>query len=184
MTALIRGVGDALGRYGSLEACFLEGCGAAGRDLLDPLARFVGELTGGERSSRGGLLPNPEGGSACKRLNLYLRWMIRSDRVDPGVWKGIPASKLLIPLDTHMHRLGRMLGFTARKNADLAAMRDVTGAFREIAPDDPVRYDFSLTHAAIRSRGDRGELLRVLGLEEAMTGATPGSRGTNRPEVC
>jgi len=89
-------------------------------------------------------------GSACKRLLMYLRWMVRKDEVDPGGWEGIPPSKLLVPVDTHMHRIARKLRFTRRKQANLATVREITAAFRKIVPDDPARYDFTLTRFGIR----------------------------------
>ncbi len=95
------------------------------------------------------LLPSPGKGSACKRLNLFLRWMVRSDDVDPGGWSGVDAGKLIVPLDTHMHRMGLEVGLTRRKQADMQAALEVTRAFRTIAPEDPVRYDFALTRLGI-----------------------------------
>jgi uncharacterized protein (TIGR02757 family) len=80
--------------------------------------------------------------------------MVRQDDVDPGGWEGVPASMLIVPLDTHMHRIGRGLGGTARKQADAQAAREVTEMFRDLAPEDPVRYDFSLTRLGIRPEGD------------------------------
>ena len=106
------------------------------------------------------LLPFPEKGSACKRLNLFLRWMVRKDRVDPGGWDGVPASKLIVPLDTHMYGITRGLGFTERKSADLRTAIEATAAFRKIAPRDPVRYDFALTRPGIRRDPEAGALLR------------------------
>jgi len=101
------------------------------------------------------LLPDPRLGSACKRLNLYLRWMVRRDAVDPGGWN-VPPAKLVVPLDTHMHALGRALGLTDRRSADLRTALEITAAFRAIAPDDPVRYDFALTRLGMRG-GERRE---------------------------
>ena len=96
------------------------------------------------------LLPSPVAGSACKRLNLFLRWMVRRDEVDPGGWDHVPPSKLIVPLDIHMHRISLQLGLTGRKQANLKAACEITNAFRAIEPDDPVRYDFSLTRLGIR----------------------------------
>ena len=94
-------------------------------------------------------MPSHTGGSAFKRLNLFLRWMIRDDRVDPGGWKGITASKLIIPLDTHMHRISLHLGLTERKQADMKTAVEVTESFKNIEKKDPIRYDFSLTRIGI-----------------------------------
>ena len=86
-----------------------------------------------------------------KRLNLFLRWMVRRDDVDPGGWDSVSRGRLVVPLDTHLFRIARTLGFTDRKSADLAAALEITDRFREIAPDDPVRYDFALTRLGIRA---------------------------------
>jgi len=96
------------------------------------------------------LIPDPEKGSACKRLNLFLRWMVRKDNVDPGGWDQISASKLIIPLDTHMFKIARCFGFTKRNQANLNTAIEITEAFAKISPDDPVKYDFSLTRFGIR----------------------------------
>jgi uncharacterized protein (TIGR02757 family) len=76
--------------------------------------------------------------------------MVRKDEVDPGLWSGVPASKLVVPLDLHMHRIGLAWKLTKRKSADLKASLEMTAAFRVISPDDPVRYDFALTRASMR----------------------------------
>ena len=93
--------------------------------------------------------PSPAGGSACKRLNLYLRWMVRRRDVDFGVWKSVSPAALIIPLDTHMARLSRLLGLTTRKSADWRMAEEVTDALRELDRLDPVKYDFALTRLGI-----------------------------------
>lgn len=128
-------------------------------DLVAALTLWVDELRGHSNLKKCYLLPSPADGSACKRLNLYLRWMVRQDEVDPGGWP-LPTSLLVVPLDTHMHRIALSLGLTKRRQADLAAAREVTDAFCRIAPEDPVRYDFALTRLGIRTDGDVGEFLR------------------------
>jgi uncharacterized protein (TIGR02757 family) len=91
------------------------------------------------------LLPSPESGSACKRLNMYLRWMVRkNDGIDRGTWTGVPASMLIMPVDTHVARIAGSLGLTKRKSADWAMAEEITSRLRECDPDDPVRFDFSL----------------------------------------
>ena len=87
--------------------------------------------------------------------------MIRRDAVDPGPWRGIPAAKLVVPLDTHLFRIGRSLGLTMRRQPDLATALDITRGFACIAPRDPVRYDFALTRLGIRPEC-RGMPLDVL----------------------
>ncbi len=95
------------------------------------------------------LLPSPVKGSACKRLCLFFRWMIRSDNIDPGGWRCLKPDALIVPLDVHMMRICRRLGLTGRKNADWKAALEVTGKFRAICPEDPVKYDFALTRASM-----------------------------------
>ena len=147
---LLEGVRIALDRHGSLESCFAAGFDRE-RDatVLRAEERFCSELCtcfpGGEST----LLPSPKRGSACKRLNLMLRWLVRKDPVDPGGWNSVPASRLIVPLDTHMHRLARELGLTARRAADRKTAEEVTYAFSLWCPEDPVRYDFSLTRFGI-----------------------------------
>jgi hypothetical protein len=93
--------------------------------------------------------PRPSGGSACKRLNLFLRWMVRRDRVDPGGWRHLRPSQLVVPLDTHTIRVGRCLRLTRRRTAGWAMAADITEALRRLDPADPVRYDFSLCHLSM-----------------------------------
>jgi uncharacterized protein (TIGR02757 family) len=94
--------------------------------------------------------PSPISGSACKRLCMFLRWMIRpADGIDLGLWKGIPPAKLIIPVDAHIMRISRFLGFTSRRQADWRTAREITTALREFDKDDPVKYDFSLCHLGI-----------------------------------
>jgi len=77
--------------------------------------------------------------------------MVRRDEVDPGGWNDIPRSKLVVPLDTHMHKIAIMLGLTRRKQADIKTALEITDAFKKIEPDDPVKYDFVLTRFGIRN---------------------------------
>ena len=97
------------------------------------------------------LLPSPAGGSACKRAHLFLRWMIRTEDFDLGLWTGgrFTPSRLLLPMDTHVHRISTYLGLTRRKTADLAAAREATAWLRRFAPEDPVAYDWSLSRLGI-----------------------------------
>lgn len=152
--ALLESLRRILKRYGSLEACFLSKSDPASPTILPALCGFAEELSGCGCATTGMLLPAPERGSACKRLNLFLRWMVRSDDVDPGVWTGVPASKLVVPLDTHMHRIARLMGITRRRQADMRTALEITDRFRDIAPGDPVRYDFALTRLGIRQALD------------------------------
>lgn len=145
-------------KYSSLNGCFNAGL-KKGKNVIDALEFFVGELSAESDQKMNFLLPSPAGGSACKRLNLFLRWMVRSDNVDPGGWKGVNCSELIIPLDTHMYRNCRMLGLTSRNNPDMKTAIEVTEAFKRIVPEDPVRYDFVISRMGIRKDVKFQELL-------------------------
>ena len=93
--------------------------------------------------------PDPAGGSACKRWNLYFRWMVRRDAVDFGLWPGVSTARLVIPTDTHVHRIARRLGLTKRRTADWRAAREITDSLARFDPRDPVRYDYALCRIGI-----------------------------------
>ncbi len=149
LTALLLGVQNAIVRHGSLQSCLTRYLVKDTESLTEPLSSFVEELSTNFPGGKNSLFPSPSRGSACKRLNLYLRWMVRSDDVDPGGWDNIPASKLIVPLDTHMHRVCLKLGLTKRRQANMKTALEITEAFRRMVPDDPVRYDFILTRPGI-----------------------------------
>ncbi len=118
--------------------------------LREALAVLAGELRG-QTSERGlaHLMPDPRAGSACKRLLLYARWMVRrADGVDLGLWP-LPASSLIIPLDTHIHRIARNLSLTVRNDASWRTAEEITAVLRRFDPDDPVKYDFALCHLGV-----------------------------------
>ena len=142
-------------KHGSLQKCFLSRLRSNDCNVIPALSAFVGSVF---PEGCDFLMPAPCKGSACKRLNLFLRWMVRRDDVDPGGWDGVPPSKLLVPLDTHMHRIAMTLGLTRRKQADLRTAIEITEAFRKVSPSDPVRYDFVLTRFGIRKDLDRTAL--------------------------
>jgi len=96
------------------------------------------------------MCPDPEKGSACKRMNLFLRWMVRKDELDFGLWHEIPASELIIPVDTHIARICRQLKLTGRKNADWKMAEEITENLRKFDPADPVKYDFAICHIGMR----------------------------------
>lgn len=131
-------------RTGSLRAALGAWCDAirsAGRLSRHP-----------ERRGPSHLLPNPLGQSACKRLLLYLRWMVRpADGVDLGLWH-VPASALLVPVDVHIHKLSYNLGFTRRRAASWRAAEEITRALARFDPTDPTRYDFPLCHMGMLQR--------------------------------
>jgi uncharacterized protein (TIGR02757 family) len=102
------------------------------------------------RSSFKHLMPRADKGSACKRIHLFLRWMVRpDDGIDLGLWSNISPGLLLVPVDTHILRLSQNLGFSKRQTASLEFARDVTRALRGVDPDDPARFDFSLCRLGI-----------------------------------
>jgi len=159
VAAMLTGARGVIAKHGSLGACFAKGVSGDDATVLGALTAFVAEITDAAGEDCGHLLPDPLRGSACKRLCLMLRWLVRKDRVDPGGWSGIPTSKLLVPLDTHMHKIATGLGATKRKAADMPAVVEITEAFGRLAPEDPVRYDFALTRLGIRDDMDVGAFL-------------------------
>ena len=151
MAAMLTGLRGVISKYGSLMAGFAAGCIKSDATYFPAVNRFAGILRSFSGDfDPGHLIASPDKGSACKRLNLFLRWMIRSDDVDPGGWDVLTPSKLIIPLDTHMYRTCRQQGFTCRKQANMKTALEVTAAFSRLVPEDPVRYDFVLTRQGIR----------------------------------
>ncbi len=149
-------------RGGSLEDAFLAGCRDDEPDLAPAAGRFVALLHAGDfapafrrarmmnRKSFRHLLPRPEGGSACKRIHLFLRWVVRpDDGLDLGLWRRVDAAKLLVPVDTHILRVAQNLGITGRKTHSLAAAREITAALRHTRPHDPAGLDFALCRLGI-----------------------------------
>ena len=151
------GLGGVLRRYGSIGEAFSvwDQEHPQSPSLLPLLTRLHEEVYSESQTMSGGrgfnhFFSDPKRGSALKRFNLFLRWMVRpADGVDLGVWSGLGAHRLLIPLDAHVFRTSRALGLTRRKTPDLKAVKEVTYALRQIAPLDPLRYDFPLAHLGI-----------------------------------
>lgn len=150
LAAMLCGVKSMIDAHGSLMVFFQGTCAGTDLTYLPALSRFSTALRDGAKKDPGHLLPRVEKGSACKRLNLFLRWMIRNDDVDPGGWDSLCPSKLIVPLDVHMHKISLELGLTERKQADMKTALEITRAFSRISPADPVRYDFVLTRRGIR----------------------------------
>ena len=160
MACLVYRIKHALSDHGSLHALFQEGW-ADSLDTRTTTLHLVGKLrsygcpgfcddcANPRRQSVQYLLSEPRNGSAAKRICLYLRWMVRDTYPDVGVWRGIPKSALVIPLDTHVARLGRLLGLTARRSSDWSTAVEITNALKQLDPDDPVRYDYPLSHLGI-----------------------------------
>lgn len=149
-----------LERYGSLEAAFAIGLTDTDEDVGPAIARLAAEVRRLDLAPAYGrpvpvapgvfyFFSTPSSGGACKRLNLFLRWMTRRDGVDPGGWSRVPPSKLVVPLDTHTIRVGKCLRLTARVSPGWKMATDITAALRRIDPADPVRYDFALCHLSM-----------------------------------
>lgn len=153
MASLLTGVRNAIREYGSLKELFYAKLETLDPDIVPAASRFAEDIFSRSGGFNTCLLPSPRGKSACKKLNLFLRWMVRCDEVDPGGWNEVPPSMLIVPLDVHMHRISRQLGLTKRLAADLKTAREITGGFKRVAPEDPVKYDFALTRLGIL-RGD------------------------------
>ena len=165
LTALCLGIKAAIRKHGSLEACFSSRFDRGNGAVCSALAGFCTELHSDSQDGYNSLIPKPEKGSACKRLHLYLRWMTRRDGVDPGGWDSISASDLIVPLDIHMHRIGLALGLTGRKQSDIRTAKEVTDGFRAFSPEDPVKFDFSLTRLGIRTDADYTQLFDPCGIQ-------------------
>ena len=146
-------------QYKSLKKLFMTFYSAEDRNIKNALSGFSGYFidavkyyAGGKDISRGikFMFPLPELGSACKRMNLFLRWMIRKDELDFGLWSEIPANKLIIPVDTHVARICKLLKLTGRKSVDWRMAEEITGNLMMYDPVDPVKYDFAICHIGMR----------------------------------
>ena len=148
-----------LERSGSVEAFFGEGLADSDVDVSGALDSFSTRALAidvrpvyGRVPKRAGVcyfFPRPSAGSACKRLNLFLRWMVRSDEVDLGVWRSVRPGQLIVPLDTHIIRLARCLRLTRYTSPGWKMAADVTARLRALDPRDPVRFDFSICHVGM-----------------------------------
>jgi len=171
LVALLLVLQRMLREAGSIEAFFREGdepsqahigkaldafsTRALGTDLRAAYGRRVPKLRGVSY-----FFPRPSSGSACKRLNLFLRWMVRRDAIDLGVWTTVSPSRLIVPLDTHVIRLGRCLRLTKYTSPGWKMAEEITASLRKLHPEDPVRYDFSLCHVGMMSACGFGKAQR------------------------
>jgi uncharacterized protein (TIGR02757 family) len=145
----------ALIEFGSLKKLFLKNYNEKQLNTITALNYFANYLKKGIPLNSGYhyLIPDPEKNSTCKRLNLFLRWMIRKDEIDPGIWqKEINKSKLIIPVDTHVYRISRYLGLIDRKSCDLKFAIELTEELKKFDKEDPVKYDFALCHIGIENK--------------------------------
>lgn len=160
MAAFLIGLKKVLTTYGSLETIFdTFSQEKPGQErTIKRLTNAVHKILDLASLRKTHLLPDPTKKSACKRLFLFLRWMVRKDEVDPGGWHVIDPSELIVPLDTHMFNISRELGFTKRKQANLLTAIEITKHFLKINPKDPVKYDFVLTRFGIRDELSRNDV--------------------------
>ena len=144
-------------KHKSIKQIFLQGCNITDENVKNGISNFsnhfinsfietFGEISAGIKF----MFPLPEKGSACKRMNLFLRWMVRKDELDFGLWKEIATSKLVIPVDTHIARISRALKLTQRKNADWKMAEEITSKLKKYDAEDPIKYDFAICHIGIR----------------------------------
>jgi uncharacterized protein (TIGR02757 family) len=184
LIALLWVIRQMLDRSGSIEGFFIEGYDASAPDLASALDSFSDRAMAldlktayGRVPKRPGVcyfFPRPSKGSACKRLNLFLRWMIRHDALDLGVWTRVPASKLVVPLDTHVIRVGRCLQLTKLQSPGWKMASDITASLARIDPDDPTRYDFSICHLG---------MMNACGFSRAQADSQCPLRGVCRPRA-
>ena len=171
-------------RSGSVEGFFAEGDGKATGDIGPALDSFSARALAldlraayGRVPARAGVcyfFPRPSAGSACKRLNLFLRWMVRHDALDLGVWSRVSPAALVIPLDTHVIRVGRCLRLTRYSSPGWAMARDITASLRRLDPEDPVKYDFALCHLG---------MMNACGFNRAQRDSQCPLRGVCRPRA-
>jgi uncharacterized protein (TIGR02757 family) len=159
IAALLWMLRQMLERSGSIEEFFLEGDRGDTADVGEALDSFSQRAMAldirrayGRVPRRPGVcyfFPRPSTGSACKRLNLFLRWMVRRDEVDLGVWTKVSPARLIVPLDTHVIRLGRCLRLTRYTSPGWRMAADITARLRALDPVDPIRFDFSICHVGM-----------------------------------
>ncbi len=142
------------------------------RALAIDVRRAYGRVP--KRLGVGNFFPRPSAGSACKRLNLFLRWMVRKDVIDLGVWTGLSPARLIVPLDTHIVRLGQCLRLTRYRSPGWKMAAEITASLRAIDPIDPVRYDFALCHVG---------MMGACGFKQAQKDSQCPLRGACRPKV-
>ncbi len=163
-------------RFGSLKALFFAGLSEKDDDAGSAIGMAIQKLRQTDLTDVYGedikppgflhMLPTPASGGACKRMALYLRWMVRDRDIDFGVWKEMGAQRLVIPLDTHIARISRCLGLTSRKSRDWKMAIEITKSLKKFSPVDPLKYDFALCHHGISglcpSRPDSGSCLNCV----------------------
>ncbi|MRR06294.1 MAG: TIGR02757 family protein [Deltaproteobacteria bacterium] len=170
LSALFLAIKIMIEQAGSIGNYFLRYYDKQAEDLTSSLVGFTSSILHMDYSAVYGskgippdsyfpfFFPSPASGSACKRLCMFLRWMVRpADGIDLGLWKAIAPEKLIIPVDAHIQRISRFLGLTQRKQADWRMAQEITATLKTLDSGDPVKYDFSLCHLGI-SEGCRGTI--------------------------
>ncbi len=147
---LLQNLKKVLNSHGSLENLFLAHFNKNDANVIPAASKFINALNCKQTSSGlKFLLADPANGGTCKRLFLFLRWMVRNDAVDTGLWKKVDKSKLIVPVDVHMGRLSKIMGLHNRKTLNLAAAIEITDCLSRLSPSDPVKYDFALCRIGI-----------------------------------
>lgn len=147
---LLARIAAAIRAHGTLGELFRVCYDDDDRDIGPSLTRFVEALIGARKTKAlDYLLTSPANGSACKRMNLFLRWMVRRTEPDLGIWNFVDPAKLVMPVDTHVHRIATFLGLNDRKTADWKAARALTDRLAKFDRADPVRYDFAICRLGI-----------------------------------
>jgi uncharacterized protein (TIGR02757 family) len=143
--------------FGSLKKLFLTGYQVTDSNTKNAITNISSYFLEKAQNEFGTLsrgivfmFPLPEKGSACKRMNLFLRWMVRNDELDFGLWSEIPTSKLIIPVDTHVARICKQLKLTKRKNVSWRMAEEITNNLKKFDPNDPIKYDFAICHIGMR----------------------------------
>jgi len=150
LVALLTCIAAAIREHNTLGELFRVCYDDADRDIGPSLTRFVESLIGNHRTKAlDYLLTSPANHSACKRMNLFLRWMVRRTPPDLGIWTFVDPAKLVMPVDTHIHRIATFLGLNDRKSADWKAARALTDRLAKFDRTDPVRYDFAICRLGI-----------------------------------
>lgn len=187
IAALLWLIRQMIDRSGTIEGFFVEGHRGhdpEATDIAPALDSFSARVMAFDLTAAYGrvprrpgvsyFFPSPSKGSACKRLNLFLRWMVRRDALDLGVWTRVLSSKLVVPLDTHVIRVGRCLRLTRYTSPGWAMARDITASLARLDPQDPVKYDYALCHLG---------MMNACGFSRPQADAQCPLRGVCRPRV-
>ncbi|HMQ69950.1 MAG TPA: TIGR02757 family protein [Ignavibacteria bacterium] len=151
LSLLLKNINNILNKYQSLQDLFVENYHDEHQNILEALDNFTLKLNeySDSETNHGYLIPLSKNRSTCKRLNLFLRWMIRKDEIDIGIWEKVDMSKLIMPVDTHIYRVSRKLKMVKRNTCDLKFALELTDKLRKFDQKDPVKYDFALCHAGM-----------------------------------